>query len=103
MRQNHYAPGDWNAVCSLCGRKRKASDLVRNWQGMYRCREHNEERHPQDFVKGVIDNVSVPWAQPPVDIDLPVCTFNGRSGYPGMAEPGCSIPGNIAADFSNGG
>lgn len=98
---NHYVKGDWNAVCSMCGRKRKASQMVRNWQGLWRCPEHNEERHPQDFVRGVPDNPSVPWAQPPIDIDILVCTFNGRSAYPGMATPGCSIPGNPAADFGN--
>jgi len=48
--------GDWNTVCYQCGFKRKASYLVRNWQGYYVCPEHNEPRHPQDFVKGVPDN-----------------------------------------------
>lgn len=59
--------GDWNAACSMCGRKRKASELVKNWQGMYRCPEHNEPRQPQDFVRPVPDIQTPPWVQPKPD------------------------------------
>lgn len=97
-RADFWEPGDWNAVCSMCGRKRKASQMVKNWQGLYRCPEHNEARHPQDFVRAIPDNMSVPWAQPMTDIDLQVCTFNGVSAIPGEAIPGCMIPGNAAFD-----
>lgn len=48
----------------MCGRKRKASELVKNWQGMYRCPVHNEVRHPQDFVRAVPDVQTPPWVQP---------------------------------------
>lgn len=92
--EDYYAPGDWNAACSMCGRKRKASEMVRNWQGMYRCPEHNEVRHPQDFVRASPDHVAVPWAQPETDTDILFCTINGTSAIPGWAYPGCMIPGN---------
>lgn len=62
--------GSWNALCSMCGRKRKASELVKNWQGMYRCPEHNEARHPQDFVRAVPDVQTPPWVQPQPDFLL---------------------------------
>lgn len=62
-RADFFAPGDWNIACSMCGRKRKASYMVRNWQGLYRCPEHNEPRQPQDFARGVKDIMTVPWAQ----------------------------------------
>jgi hypothetical protein len=55
--------GDFNAYCSMCGRKRKASQLQRNWQGLYRCPEHNEPRQPQDFARGIREDISTPWAQ----------------------------------------
>lgn len=67
-RADYLALGDWNAVCSMCGRKRKASELQRNWQGMWRCPEHNEPRQPQDFVRAVPDVQTAPWVQSPVDI-----------------------------------
>lgn len=92
-RADYLELGDYNAVCSMCGRKRKASTMVRNWQGLYRCPEHNEARHPQDFVRAVKDVQTVPWSQPPADITIYVCDFNGLSAVPGWAMPGCMIPG----------
>lgn len=59
-----WEDGSWNASCSMCGRKRKASMLVRNWQGLYRCPIHNEIRQPQDFARGLPnEDMQVPWAQ----------------------------------------
>lgn len=62
-RADYYAQGDWNVACSECGRKRKSRQMVRNWQGQYRCPEHNEPRQPQDFARGVKDDMSVPFVQ----------------------------------------
>lgn len=56
--------GDWNAVCSMCNGKFKASELKKHWQGMYRCVKCWEPRHPQDFVRSVPDNPTPPWVQP---------------------------------------
>lgn len=91
-RADYWAPGDWNVACSMCGRKRKASELVKNWQGLYRCPEHNEPRQPQDFVRGVPDVETVPFSQPEEDIDIDICTFNGISAIPDYALPDCSLP-----------
>jgi hypothetical protein len=95
-RADYLLVGDWNAVCSMCGRKRKASTLVKNWQGLWRCPEHNEPRQPQDFVRGVQDIQTPPWNQPQIDVNRPTCTYNGCSAIPGWAVPGCSIPGRTA-------
>lgn len=70
-RADYLELGDWNALCSMCGQKRKASMLIKNWQGQYRCPEHDEPRHPQDFVRGVADDTSVPWVQ-----SVPTDTFS---------------------------
>lgn len=64
-RADYLELGDWNIMCSMCGRKRKVSTVVRNWQGLYRCPEHDEPRHPQDFARGLPDKMGVPFAQPP--------------------------------------
>ena len=61
---DYLALGDWNAACSLCGAKRKASVLKKHWTGWWRCAEHWEPRQPQDFVRGVQDVQTVPWSQP---------------------------------------
>ncbi len=63
-RADYLLLGDYNVQCFQCGFKRKASMLVRNWQGYYVCPEHNEPRQTQDFVRGVPDNQIPPWVQP---------------------------------------
>jgi hypothetical protein len=73
--------GDWNTVCYQCGFKRKASYLVRNWQGYYVCPEHNEPRQPQDFVRGVPDVQQPPWTQP-----RPTATFTYNNTYLGVSD-----------------
>lgn len=88
-RADYYLPGDWNVACSMCGRKRKASELVRNWQGLWRCPEHNEPRQPQDFVRAIPDVQGVPFAQPENDIEIFICSI---SAVPACAIPGCAIP-----------
>lgn len=92
-RADHLVLGDYNAACSMCGRKRKASALVRNWQGLYRCPEHNEPRQPQDFARGVKEVISPPWAQIETDGFIPFCTLQSKMAIPHYAIPGCTIPG----------
>jgi hypothetical protein len=94
-RADYLELGDYNAVCSMCGRKRKASTLEKNWRGLYRCPEHNEIRQPQDFVRNVPDIMTVPWGQPQ-EVTLVgaagYCDINGSSAVPDYAVPGCSVP-----------
>jgi len=83
--------GQWNAVCSMCGRKRKSGEMVRNWQGLYRCPEHNEVRHPQEYVRAVPDDQTPPWTQPPTDAYAAVCFPNDITGIVGYAVVNCAI------------
>ena len=55
--------GDYNAICDKCGMKRKASTLSRDWQGLRLCPQCFDTRNPQDFVRGVEDNQTVPWSR----------------------------------------
>lgn len=58
-----------NGICDRCGFKRKLSTLRKEWTGLRVCSECWEPRHPQDFVRGVPDNQSVPDPRPePTDI-----------------------------------
>jgi len=95
-RADYLKLGDWNATCSLCGFKRKASELVKNWQGQYRCPEHNEPRHPQDFVRSTADVQTPAWVQPVTTALVAVCSPDGMSAVPGLAEPGCVTPGYLS-------
>lgn len=95
-RADHLVLGDWNAVCEMCGRKRKASMLVKNWQGGWRCPEHNEARQPQDFVRAVPDTQTPPWVQPmPADSFTFFCGPDDQTAIPDTALPGCVKPGFI--------
>lgn len=63
-RADHYSPGDNNAICDSCGRKRKASTLKKTWDGFYVCPEHWEPRHPQDYVRNVSESHPVAINRP---------------------------------------
>jgi hypothetical protein len=95
---DYFELGDFNAECSISGFKRKASKLVKNWQGQYRIPEFNEPRQPQDFVRGVQDVQTPPWVQPPRDSFVQVCTYNGISAIPDLAIPDCAIPDRAVWD-----
>ena len=100
-RADYLKPGTWNADCSMCGRKRKADEMVQNWMGLYRCPEHDEIRQPQDFVRGVQDVITVPWSQPTLSEYVQICTFNGQSAVCGYSIAGCMIAGRSVISYDD--
>jgi hypothetical protein len=120
-----YVPGNWNAICDVCGREYKASDLRQRWDGLMVDGDCWEPRQPQDYVHGVADIQTPPFTRSesediflpvctPVtsqgiadygtadcaaaDIDRgyrPACTLQGGSAMPNMAIPGCFMPGMV--------
>lgn len=100
MSHDYYSPGQWNVRCSLCNRKRKSGDVVKNWQGQWRCPEHNEPRHPQDYVRGIAVEKPPQWVQPGATDDfVEQCTPNGISAITGFAVAGCVRAGYISPMF----
>jgi len=63
FNQNTHIPGQWNAICDVCGFKFKSGDLRPRWDGIMVCAEDWETRHPSDFQRGVTDDPSVPWTR----------------------------------------
>jgi hypothetical protein len=62
-------PGTYNVMCAYCGRKRKANELVVDDEfarGLLVCREHRDLRHPQEFARGIKEDMTVPKTQPPI-------------------------------------
>jgi hypothetical protein len=59
-----YIPGDYWRICDRSGRKVRASQTVRQWDGLIVALDEYEERHPQDFVRGRRDFQSVPDPRP---------------------------------------
>ncbi len=99
-KADFWADGEWNFYCDFCGAKNKSSRAMKTWDGYYVCKHHKEMRNPQDFIRGVKDNQSVPWTRPePQDVFVPSCTQQGSTAIPGYAVPGCSIPGNYSVMF----
>ena len=60
---DRFVSGEWNFYCDLCGKKQKSGNGVKTWDGFRVCRSHKEARNPQDFVKGVKDDQSLPWSR----------------------------------------
>ncbi len=67
MGQSDYLrEGDFNRICDQCGRKRKASDTRKQWDGLIVCADGDcfDARHPLDFVRGRRDKQTVPDPRP---------------------------------------
>ena len=96
-RSDGWVPGDWNAVCFICGSKMKASQLKKHWKGYYTCEKDWEPRHPQDFVRAAPDNTSIPWSQPEVwaYVGPPAignsCTITGLLPQADLGSADCAI------------
>jgi hypothetical protein len=60
--------GDYNAICDVCGRKFKFSRLRQKWDNTWACEQDWEPRQPQDYLKGIKDNMSVPLSRPDTTI-----------------------------------
>ena len=56
--------GDYNAICDVCGRKFKFSRLRQKWDNTWACENDWEPRQPQDYLRGIPDNMSVPLSRP---------------------------------------
>lgn len=63
-QRDWYKKGTYNAICYVCGFKRKADEMKLRWDGVYVCKEDWEIRQPQDFVRGQPEEQSLPWTQP---------------------------------------
>ena len=90
-------PGDFNAICDVCGKKTKSSEIQRRWDGLLVCSDDWEERHPLDMPRPPYrDDKAIPFTRPEPTIvyaNAPQCTAKGRSATAGFAVAGCSIAG----------
>ena len=72
---------------------------MKTWQGLYVCAHHKEIRNPQDFLRGVKDNQSVPWTRPEKTPETFVggfCTLRNRQAISGLGVAGCMIAGYVS-------
>jgi hypothetical protein len=75
---DYYRSGTYNGICDRCGSKFKFSDLKLEWDGLYVCTANGcwEPRQPQDYVKGVRDDMAVPVSRPDTTIFTDTITAN---------------------------
>lgn len=78
--QNTLVVGDWNALCDQCGRKFKASDLRKRWDGFMVCEQDWEPRHPQDFIRPVKDEQRVPWTRSEPSNNFKATSYDTATG-----------------------
>ena len=76
-RGSHYRPGDWLVQCDQCGFRRYASQVSKQWNGLIVCSDTCfDERHPQEFVRGLLDHQVPPFVRPETRIGIPVDIFS---------------------------
>jgi hypothetical protein len=96
MQGDWYKPGDWNAICDICGLRFKSSQLKRNWKNEMVCEADFELRQPQDFVRVRPEKISVPWSRPEGEDEfLLVCWIWAQSAYADLGTANC-----MKADFT---
>jgi hypothetical protein len=89
-----YTPGEWYVTCDVCGKKMKSSKARHRWDGFIVCDADFEHRHPQDFIRPIKENISVPWTRPRGDeIFINACSIAGQNGVAGVGTAGCAIAG----------
>lgn len=106
MRTTWYEPGDWNALCDVCGFKFKASQLKERWDGLHVCESDWEQRHPQELIRPAEEAPALPWTRPEgTDVSVgpsysdsyetAVCTTQGSASIPDYAIPDCATPDTL--------
>lgn len=58
-----YKPGNWLAICDVCGFQFFADELEKRWDGYMVCRKDFETRHPQELLRSRAER-SIPWSRP---------------------------------------
>ncbi len=92
-----YVKGDWKAVCDDCGKDYLASELRKRWDYLMVCSTCFEERQPQDYVRGSVDKMVVPWSRPKNQDQFVggYCSPEGSCGIVGYGVVGCMVVGAL--------
>lgn len=62
--ERFYKPGSFYRICDRTGFATRAERTRTEWNGLIVSDRVWEARQPQDFVKGVADNQTVPYPRP---------------------------------------
>lgn len=84
-------------MCAYCGRKRKSNELVMDDEfarGLWCCPQHRDLRHPQEFARGIKEDMQVPKTQPPM-----VTFVQINTGFPLKISPSPVILNAVVDDL----
>lgn len=79
MSGHEQRKGDYRVICDASGFLCWASETVRQWDGARVHRRYVDKRNPQDFVRSVRDNQSVPNPRPEQKVTI---TTGGTAQLP---------------------
>ena len=79
--------GNW-CICDQCGKKYRAFDMRRRYDGALVCEDDWEPRHPLDFVKGILDNTATKVTNPEQTDVYVKQTVQDENGIPIIDEDG---------------
>lgn len=90
MEQGRW-PGTWKVVCDVCGFWYPSDKIRKRWDNLMVCHKDWEQRHPQDFIRGVKDDPTPPFVRPdPPDDFLFFCDIAGSSGFADLGVADCA-------------
>lgn len=64
FKRPRIQPGQWNVVCDRTGFRLPNTMLSFQWNNLLVWNRVWEVRQPQDYLRGIPDNMSVPYARP---------------------------------------
>lgn len=68
---DHWESGNYWMICDVCGFKYRRSEMMQRWDNAWVCGDDWEPRHPQEFLRGKNEQISVPIARPePEEISI---------------------------------
>lgn len=62
-KTDYFLLGAWNYRCDQCYEKFKSIVAVKQWDGLVVCPQCLDPRHPQDFIKAIVEK-PIPWSRP---------------------------------------
>lgn len=96
-----YKPGQWNAICDVCGFEFKSSELKKRWDGLMTCVEDFEHDHPQKYLRVHERSNTVPWVRDePADVFIHTCYIFARAPYADLGEADCAVVGNTTFPYA---
>ena len=92
-----WEPGKWLCICQRCGSKFLNDEVEKEWTGLLVCKKRClDMRHPQDFVRSVPDDQSVPYTSPePADVFVDVTYIADTVGTQDLVVPSGTFDGSL--------